>query len=451
MTEKIMPQAIEIEQCVLGAMFLSDQAIKKCVENLTPDVFFLDAHRKIFEVMQNLSEQNIMIDAPLVIAELEKRGILDSVGGTEYLTVILNSVISSSNIDEHIKIVNEKAILRRLIDVSSSIIDNAYDGDTELSDVLETAETKILNVVKTRKGSEFKSIQDVLNRTVEQINRLVDNKGEITGLPTGFTDLDKLTTGFHPHELIIIAARPAMGKTAFALNLATNIAQSTTKTVALFNMEMGAEQLAMRMIAAEGELDQGKLKRGELDKNDFNKIDEAVARLGNTNLVIDDTSGMTIGEIKAKCRRLASSENGLGIVIIDYLTLIMGSAKYQGNRQQEVSEISRSLKTMAMELDIPVVALAQLSRNVEQRDDKRPMLSDLRESGSIEQDADIVAFLYRDDYYQLKKGQEETSDISQSEFIVAKHRSGPTDTINLLFKRNISKFVSIVKKETENG
>ena len=451
MTEKIMPQAIEIEQCVLGAMFLSDQAVKKCVENLTPDVFFLDAHRKIFEVMQNLSEQNIMIDAPLVIAELEKRGILDSVGGTEYLTVILNSVISSSNIDEHIKIVNEKAILRRLIDVSSSIIDNAYDGDTELSDVLETAETKILNVVKTRKGSEFKSIQDVLNRTVEQINRLVDNKGEVTGLSTGFTDLDKLTTGFHPHELIIIAARPAMGKTAFALNLATNIAQSTTKTVALFNMEMGAEQLAMRMIAAEGELDQGKLKRGELDKNDFNKIDEAVARLGNTNLVIDDTSGMTIGEIKAKCRRLASSENGLGIVIIDYLTLIMGSTKYQGNRQQEVSEISRSLKTMAMELDIPVVALAQLSRNVEQRDDKRPMLSDLRESGSIEQDADIVAFLYRDDYYQLKKGQEETSDISQSEFIVAKHRSGPTDTINLLFKRNISKFVSIVKKETENG
>ena len=449
MTEKIMPQAIEIEQCVLGAMFLSDQAVKKCVENLTPDVFFLDAHRKIFEVMQNLSEQNIMIDAPLVIAELEKRGILDSVGGTEYLTVILNSVISSSNIDEHIKIVNEKAILRRLIDVSSSIIDNAYDGDNELSDVLENAETKILNVVKTRKGSEFKSIQDVLNRTVEKINRIVDNKGEVTGLSTGFTDLDKLTTGFHPHELIIIAARPAMGKTAFALNLATNIAQSTTKTVALFNMEMGAEQLAMRMIAAEGELDQGKLKRGELDKNDFNKIDEAVARLGNTNLVIDDTSGMTIGEIKAKCRRLASSENGLGIVIIDYLTLIMGSTKYQGNRQQEVSEISRSLKTMAMELDIPVVALAQLSRNVEQRDDKRPMLSDLRESGSIEQDADIVAFLYRDDYYQLKKGQEETSDISQSEFIVAKHRSGPTDTINLLFKRNISKFVSIVKKETE--
>ena len=435
MTEKIMPQAIEIEQCVLGAMFLSDQAIKKCVENLTPDVFFLDAHRKIFEVMQNLSEQNIMIDAPLVIAELEKRGILDSVGGTEYLTVILNSVISSSNIDEHIKIVNEKAILRRLIDVSSSIIDNAYDGDTELSDVLENAETKILNVVKTRKGSEFKSIQDVLNRTVEQINRIVDNKGEVTGLSTGFTDLDKLTTGFHPHELIIIAARPAMGKTAFALNLATNIAQSTTKTVALFNMEMGAEQLAMRMIAAEGELDQGKLKRGELDKNDFNKIDEAVARLGNTNLVIDDTSGMTIGEIKAKCRRLASSENGLGIVIIDYLTLIMGSTKYQGNRQQEVSEISRSLKTMAMELDIPVVALAQLSRNVEQRDDKRPMLSDLRESGSIEQDADIVMFLYRDEYYHPDSDRKNIGEV-----IIAKNRHGETGSVELVWLGEIQKF-----------
>lgn len=451
MTDKIMPQCIDIEKCVLGAMFLSDQAIKKCVENLAPDLFYLEAHRKIFEVMQNMSEQNITIDPTVFIAELEKRGILEEIGGAEYIGEILNSVISPSNIDEHIKIVNEKAILRKLINESSNIIDNAYKGDNELSDILESAETKILNVVKTRKGSEFKSIQDVLNKTLEQISKLVENKGVVTGLSTGFRDLDKLTSGFHPHELIIIAARPAMGKTAFALNLATNVAQTTDKTVALFNMEMGAEQLAMRMIAAEGELDQGKLKRGELDKNDFNKINEAVSRLGNTNLVIDDTSGMTIGEIKAKCRRLAASENGLAMVIIDYLTLIQGSAKYQGNRQQEVSEISRSLKTMAMELDIPVVTLAQLSRAVEQRDDKRPMLSDLRESGSIEQDADIVAFLYRDDYYTLKKGQVETSDISQSEFIVAKHRSGPTDTIDLLFKRNISKFVSIVNKEIENG
>lgn len=451
MTEKIMPSNVEVEKCVIGSMFLSDQASKKCIENLSSELFYLVSHQKIFDVIKTLSESNKKIDVALVTSELDKRNILDDVGGVAYISEIVTSVPSASNVDEYIKIVSETSILRRLIDESSKIIDTAYDGSGELADILENAESKILNVVKTRKGSEFRTIQDVLNRTVEMINKNCENDGTITGLRTGFTDLDKLTTGLHPNEFIIIAARPAMGKTAFAVNLATNIAQSTPKTVALFNMEMGAEQLAMRMISAEGEVDQGKLKRGELDDNDFKKINEAVVRLGETNLVIDDTSGMTIGEIKAKCRRLASQENGLAIVIIDYLTLIQGSAKYQGNRQQEVSEISRSLKTMAMDLEVPVIALAQLSRSVEQRDDKRPMLSDLRESGSIEQDADIVAFLYRDDYYMLKKGEEETSDISQSEFIVAKHRSGPTDTINLLFKRNISKFVDIVNKDMENG
>ncbi|MEG1313177.1 MAG: replicative DNA helicase, partial [Bacilli bacterium] len=417
--------------------------------NLSSELFYKESHKKIFEVMQTMIENNTNIDGAIVIAELEKRNILKNIGGSEYVASLLNTVPSAANIDEYIKIVSEKAVLRRLINESSLIIDDAYKGSDNLSDILESAETKILNVVKTRKGSEFRTIQEVLNKTVEQLERIAKNKGEITGLSTGFDDLDKITTGFHPHELIIIAARPAMGKTAFALNLATNMAMTTSKTVALFNMEMGAEQLAMRMISACGEIDLGNLKRGEIEKDDFKKINEAVARLGETNLVIDDTSGMTIGEIKAKCRRLASSENGLGIVIIDYLTLIQGSPKYQGNRQQEVSEISRSLKTMAMELDIPVVALAQLSRGVEQRDEKRPMLSDLRESGSIEQDADIVAFLYRDDYYTLKKDQDESND-SQSEFIIAKHRSGPTDTINLIFHKNLSKFVSIVNKEVEN-
>ena len=451
MTEKIMPSNVEVEKCVIGSMFLSDQACKKCIENLSSDLFYLVSHQKIFDVVKTLSEGNKKIDVALVTSELDKRNILDEVGGVAYISEIVTAVPSASNVDEYIKIVSETSILRRLIDESSKIIDTAYDGSGELADILENAESKILNVVKTRKGSEFRTIQDVLNRTVEMINKNCENDGTITGLRTGFTDLDKLTTGLHPNEFIIIAARPASGKTALAVNLATKIAQSTPKTVDLLNMYMGAEQLAMRMISAEGEIDQGKLKRGELDDDDFKKINEAVVRLGETNLVIDDTSGMTIGEIKAKCRRLASQENGLAIVIIDYLTLIQGSAKYQGNRQQEVSEISRSLKTMAMDLEVPVIALAQLSRSVEQRDDKRPMLSDLRESGSIEQDADIVAFLYRDDYYMLKKGEEETSDISQSEFIVAKHRSGPTDTINLLFKRNISKFVDIVNKDMENG
>ena len=253
----------------------------------------------------------------------------------------------------------------------------------------------------------------------------------------------------HPNELIIIAARPAMGKTAFALNLATNIAENQSKAVALFNMEMGAEQLAIRMLSSAGQIDQNKLKRGYFEHDDWKRINQAMSRLADTKLFIDDTPGMTMSEIKAKCRRLASQKDGLAIVIIDYLTLIQGSTKYQGNRQQEVSEISRSLKTMAMELEVPVIALAQLSRSVEGREDKRPMLSDLRESGSIEQDADIVAFLYRDDYYNKQAA--EDSQISESEFIIAKHRNGPTKTIPLIFKRNTSTFDNFINKEIENG
>ena len=277
MTEKIMPSNVEVEKCVIGSMFLSDQACKKCIENLSSELFYLVSHQKIFDVIKTLSESNKKIDVALVTSELDKRNILDDVGGVAYISEIVTSVPSASNVDEYIKIVSETSILRRLIDESSKIIDTAYDGSGELADILENAESKILNVVKTRKGSEFRTIQDVLNRTVEMINKNCENDGTITGLRTGFTDLDKLTTGLHPNEFIIIAARPAMGKTAFAVNLATNIAQSTPKTVALFNMEMGAEQLAMRMISAEGEVDQGKLKRGELDDNDFKKINEAVS------------------------------------------------------------------------------------------------------------------------------------------------------------------------------
>ena len=304
---------------------------------------------------------------------------------------------------------------------------------------------KILNVVKTRKGTEFRSIQDVLFKAQQDLEKLAQTKGEVTGLSTGFYDIDKLTSGLHPNELIIIAARPAMGKTAFAVNLAMNVAMNQDKAVALFNMEMSAEQLAMRMLASAGQIDQNKLKTGRLEHNDWKRVNEAISRLSDSNLFIDDTPGMTIGEIRAKCRRLSSSENGLSMVVIDYLQLINGSAKYAGQRQQEVSEISRSLKTMAMELGIPVIALAQLSRSVEGREDKRPLLSDLRESGSIEQDADIVAFLYRDDYYNKEAAIDENT--SKSEFIVSKHRSGPTATIELIFRRNTATFVNYVNRE----
>jgi replicative DNA helicase len=449
MAEKVMPHNIDAEQAVLGSMFLSKYAAQKCVENLSNDLFYLDAHDKIFSIIHDLIEISKPVDITTVTEELEKKKWLKNIGGVSYLTELINSVPSASNVDEYIKIVNEKAVLRRLIDESSKIAVEAYEASGTLNDILDSAEKGILNVVKTRKGSEFRSIQEVLFKTQSDLEKLAQNKGAITGVSTGFAEIDKITSGLHANELIIVAARPAMGKTAWALNVATNIAKNQDKAVALFNMEMGAEQLAMRMLASEGHIDQNKLKRGFLEHSDWKKINEAISRLADTKLFIDDTPGMTMSEIKAKCRRLASQKDGLGVIIIDYLTLIQGSAKYMGNRQQEVSEISRSLKTLAMELEVPVIALAQLSRSVEGREDKRPMLSDLRESGSIEQDADIVAFLYRDDYYNKQASEE--SQVSESEFIIAKHRNGPTKTIALKFTRNTSTFDDYIDKEIENG
>jgi len=444
MQERVMPHNIEAEQSVLGSMFLSKYALQKAVESLTKDVFYLDSHAKIFEVISDLAEKGSSIDLTTVTVELDNRKILKQVGDVNYVAEVVNSVPSAANVDEYIKIVEEKAILRRLINEATEIVSDGYNSIDSVNDILDNAEKKILNVVKTRKGTEFRTIQDVLFKTQADLEKLAQTKNEITGIATGFYDLDKITSGLHANELIIIAARPAMGKTAFALNLATNIAVQSKQTVALFNMEMGAEQLAMRMLSSLGQIDAYKLKNGRLEHNDWKRVNEAISRLADTKLFIDDTPGMTISEIRAKCRRLASSEGGLGIVIIDYLQLISGSAKYAGNRQQEVSEISRSLKTLAMELGIPVVALAQLSRTVEGREDKRPLLSDLRESGSIEQDADIVAFLYRDDYYTKQITIDENT--SESEFIIAKHRNGPTATVDLIFKRNTSTFISKLKE-----
>lgn len=449
MNERVLPHNIDAEKSVLGSMFLSKYALQKGIEALTKDLFYLEANGIIFETIKNLREKLISIDMTTVTEELENQKQLKKIGGIEYLTEIINFVPTAANIDEYIRIVEEKAILRRLIEEATQIVSSGYDQGEDINDVLDNAEKKILNVVKTKKGTEFRSIQDVLLKTQSDLETLSKQKNEITGIPTGFYDLDKVTSGLHPNELIIIAARPAMGKTAFALNLATNIAMNTDKTVALFNMEMSGEQLAMRMLSSVGQIDGYKLKSGKLEHNDWKKFNEAMSRLAETKLFIDDTSGMTISEIKAKCRRLYNSEGGLGVIIIDYLQLISGSAKYAGNRQQEVSEISRSLKTLAMELNVPVIALAQLSRTVEGREDKRPLLSDLRESGSIEQDADIVAFLYRDDYYTKQISIDENT--SKSEFIIAKHRSGPTTTIDLIFKRNVSTFVNMLKENTNEN
>lgn len=448
MAERKMPQNIEAEMNAIGCAFLTNDALDKVCEELDVDMFFSEANKRIFEAIKALHQNKIPLDSATVKNEIEKKGSINSIGGIEYLSEVIDSVISAANIEYYIDIIREKALRRKLIDVTTGITTNAYNEEEDTNDLIEDAEKKIFSVTKARKAGEFKSIGEVIRSTQAELERLAKNKADITGIPSGFYDLDKLTSGFHENELIILAARPAMGKTAFGLNLAVNAAKSTDKAVAIFNMEMSAEQLAMRMIAAAGGIEQNKLRTGRLEHNDWKKVNEAMSELGETNLYIEDSSGMTISEIRAKCRRLATQDKGLAMIVIDYLQLISGGSRYEGNRQQEVSEISRSLKTMAMELKVPVIALAQLSRSVELRENKRPIMSDLRESGSIEQDADIVAFLYRDDYYN--KASSESTDVSVTELIIGKHRSGGTGTIELLFERSMSNFRNYIKKEENN-
>ena len=447
MANKIMPNNLEAEESVLGACFLSKYALQKATESLLPESFYSEKNAKIFTAMIDLAEEKTPIDLTTITSHLKKKNELNEVGGVEYLTEILNFVPTASNVDYYIQNVEETAILRRLIETANDIATEGYRTDETVNEILDSSEKKILSIVKNRKSSEFRSIKDVLLKTQSDLERLSENKSEITGLATGWYDLDRLTTGLHPNEFIIIAARPAMGKTAFALNLATHAAMTQDKSVAVFNLEMSAEQLAMRILSSLGQLEGFKLRTGNLMNNDWKRINEAVSQLSNTNLVIDDTPGITIGEIRAKCRRLASSEKGLSLVIIDYLQLISGGKNYGANRQQEVSDISRSLKTLAMELNVPIIALSQLSRSVEGREDKRPLMCDLRESGSIERDADIVAFLYRDDYYNKEARTEDNTSIS--ELIIGKHRNGPTATIELLFKKNTSTFLNLKRENKE--
>ena len=442
MTDKIMPHSIEAEQAALCSMFLTKYALQLGLEGLEEDLFYFEKNAKIFHVMKDLYDRNSPIDVTTVTNELEKNNWLNSIGGVDYITEVITTTATAANVEEYIKIVYEKSVLRKLIDESTRIVTDAYNSKDQVDNILDVAEQRILNVVKNRRGSEFKKIHEVIEKVHSDLEKLSKTKGEITGLATGFSELDRITTGLHPNELIIIAARPGVGKTAFALNLAMNAARKGDKSVAFFTLEMSAEQLLMRMFAEEGKIDLSALKRGSLENQDWRKVEEAMVKLGNMNMFIDDTAGITVGEIRAKCRKLAATPTGLDLVVIDYLTIIQGSSKYAGNRQQEVSEISRSLKTMALELGVPVIALAQLSRNVEGRKDQRPILSDLRESGAIEQDADIVSFLYRDDY-----GKYEDSPDSEVEFILAKHRNGPTGTINLLFQKNICKFTTLQKTE----
>lgn len=446
MAERKMPNSIEAEKAVLGSAFLSKTALQKICDELTYESFYSDANAKIFETLQELNNESSAIDITIVTNRLSDKKILSQIGNVEYLSEIIDSVPSAANVDYYINIIKEKLIGRKIIETASEIASDAYASEDSVYDVLDEAEAKILRIGNLRRVTEFQRIQDVAFREQSNLEKLAEQGNEITGLATGFIEFDKLTAGLQPSQFIIIAARPAMGKTAFVLNIATYAAMHSDKAVAVFNLEMSAEQQANRILQSLGQINGIKMRTGRLEHNDWKKLNEAISRLSDTKLFLDDTPGITVGEIRSKCRRLHNSEKGLGLVVIDYLQLISGSGKNAGNRQQEVSEISRSLKTMALELGVPVIAAAQLSRAVESREDKRPIMSDLRESGSIEQDADIVSFLYRDDYYNKEARRDDNASIS--EFIIGKNRSGPTTTVELLFKKDTSTFVNFQK---ENG
>ena len=445
MAERKVPEALDAEKAVLGSAFLSKTALQKICDELSSESFYSEANRLIFETLQELNDSSSAIDITILTSKLNDKKILSRVGNAEYLSELLDSVPSASNVEYYINIVKEKMVARKMIETATEIANDAYTYSDSIYDVLDNAEMKMLRIGNMRKVTEFQRIQDVAFREQANLEKLAEQGSEITGLATGFTDFDKLTAGLQPNQFIIIAARPAMGKTAFALNLATYAAMHSSSSVALFNLEMSAEQLANRILQSLGQINGSKMRTGRLEHNDWKRLNEAISKLSDTNLYLDDTPGITIGEIRSKCRRLANSEKGLGLVLIDYLQLITGPAKSTGNRQQEVSEISRSLKTMALELGVPVIALAQLSRAVESREDKRPIMSDLRESGSIEQDADIVSFLYRDDYYNKEARRDDNASIT--ELIIGKNRSGPTTTIELLFRKDTSTFVNF-RRET---
>lgn len=441
---KELPKNIEAEKNLLGSMFWSRDSLQKGCEEVDKDLFYLDSHAKIFEAIKSLYLNNTPVDISSLTTYLINIDKLKEVGGVEYLNEIVNSVATGANIEYYINLVSEKYTLRKLIEVATNIVSKSTNSDINASDTIDEAEKSILDISKFRRTSEFRKIQDVLTKAQNDLEILSKSDGRVKGLTTGFGELDSLTEGLHPTQLIIIAARPAVGKTAFALNLALAAAKSTKKNIAIFSLEMPAEQLIMRMISSLGQIDNKKLSTGKLENEDWKRFNEAISILADTNVHFHDAGGVTPSEIKAKCRRLATQGEGLGLVIIDYLQLIDSSSRYSGSRQQEVSEISRALKTMALELEVPVIALSQLSRSVEKREDKKPVLSDLRESGSIEQDADIVAALHAPDV-EVPVGDEVPNPI---QLIILKHRNGPTKTIDLLFKKKTSTFLSI-KRESD--
>jgi len=441
------PQNLDAEISVLGCGFLEKNALDKIMDSVDDEMFYSEANRLIYKAMKELHLNNIPVDAGTVCNELDKSKNLSKVGGVEYITEIINSVPSTANLNYYINIIFEKAVLRNLIDKSTKIQEACYDEADTVVNIVENAERNILSVYNDKLGKDIKKVKDMLPEMQEYMEKLSESKGELTGIRTGYYDFDKMTNGLQPKQVIIVAGRPGCGKSAFALNIALNAAIHDHKSVAFFSLEMGSEEIIKRMFGCVGKIDGEVLKTGKFKNTDWKKWNEAMSELSDTKFYIDDTAGISVSEIRRKCRKLKNSEDGLDMIVIDYLQLLTSSNKYSGQRVQEVSEISRDIKKLAMELDVPVIALAQLSRSVEQRkgEDSKPKLSDLRESGSIEQDADIVLFLHSDAYGKYDGNVNRIVNL-----LVAKHRAGSTGSVDLMFKMNTGSFDNFINKEEEN-
>ena len=434
---KVPPHDLEAEQAVIGSMLTDKESVISALETLSDNDFYREDNRIIYSAIMNLYNKGDAIDIITVKSELSSMGKLDAVGGLEYLAELPEKVPTTANVDKYIKIVEEKSTLRTLIKTANELITLGYDPTQEVEELMDNAEKRIFSVMQSRAQKSYSSMKDILVDTFIELEQLYNRKQHITGVPTGFADLDNYTAGLHGSELILVAARPAMGKSAFALNIATNAAVRAKTPVVIFSLEMSKEQMANRILCSEALVDSNKVRTGKVEDDDWAKLAEASGILSEAQIFIDDTPGISIMEIRAKCRKM-KLEQDIGLVVIDYLQLVQGSNKRAGSREQEIAEISRSLKILAKEINVPVIALSQLSRAPEQRPDHRPMLSDLRESGSIEQDADLVMFLYRDDYYN-----QDSEKKNVAEVILAKHRAGSTGTIELAWLGSYTKFANL--------
>lgn len=438
--KRVPPHSLEAEQAVIGSMIMDKEAIEAASEILNPEDFFNRQYGILFETMIELNDNAQAVDMVTLPNKLKEKEVPPEVSNLEFVRDLIAAVPTSAHVKYYAGIVREKAVLRRLIQLNEEIENACYAGKDDLETILEETEKKIFRIVQSRSTDEFVPISQVVMNAMNKIEKAAQNKGQVTGIPTGFIDLDYKTAGLQPSDLVLIAARPSMGKTAFVLNIAQNIAFKQHKTVAIFSLEMSKEQLVNRMFSLESNVDAQKLRTGQLEDNEWDRLVEGADVIGKSNLIIDDTPGISIAELRSKCRKYKLEQN-LAVIMIDYLQLMSGSGKSE-SRQQEISEISRSLKAIARELAVPVIALSQLSRAAEQRPDHRPMLSDLRESGAIEQDADVVMFIYRDDYYN-----KDTPRPGVSEIIIAKQRNGPVGTVELAWLANYTKFANLAKKD----